>query len=342
MTRLAAKFVEHPLNVADTDYRERLLVLPGDVDPAFTQAGSLAPVVESLFVEQTASWQDLSASFERLGRLSTCEVALDSTNVVVQLNERRAGRVKEGCFLDAENLPVEQRGIAVAGLFLAINPFPILDRHLTGIHPVHTHQSIDTLLHPALTVSRALGPESAVFYNGPLAGASAPQHAHIQSVLFPKLPVEHSLERIDTSAFDRREGQSIIYLPESLGRTVIAIESPDITAAERSTRAVISELPRHRDDPYDEPRLNLLIRTLADGTVRTLITPRTEREVRIGIDSVLRPATLEAVAGIMVVSSIEDYSHLGTGSEVVRHVYGATTRSSTETRDALAPFNLAA
>ncbi len=212
MAQLAAEFVKHPIDVATTGYGDRLLPLPG-ADLAFTQIGSLAPVVESLFAKQSASWQDLSASFKRLGRLSTCEVPLDDTNVVVQLNERRAGRVKEGCFLDAGDLPIEQRGITVAGLFLAINPFPILNRHLTGIYPEHTPQSIELLLRPALSISRALGPESAVLYNGPMAGASAPQHAHIQSVLFPKLPVEHSLERIDTSAFNRHEGESIIHLP---------------------------------------------------------------------------------------------------------------------------------
>lgn len=342
MAQLAAEFVEHPLSVTDTGYGHRLVALTPSIDPAFAQTGSLAPVVESLFAQQTASWRDLSRSFRQLSRLSTCEVALDDTNIVVQLNERRAGRVKEGCFLDAENLPTEQRGIAIAGLFLAINPFPILDRHLTGIYPAHTPQSIDLLLNPALAISRALGPESAVFYNGPLAGASAPQHAHIQSVLFPKLPVEHSLDRIDTSAFDRREGQSIIYLPELLGRTIIAIESPDSTTAERSTRAVIDELPRERDDPYDEPRLNLLIRTLSDGTVRTLITPRTEREVKIGTDSILRPATLEAIAGIMVVSSVEDYSHLRASDEVVRHIYRETIHTEEKTRDALGDLCAAA
>ncbi len=81
---------------------------------------------------------------------------------------------------------------------------------------------------------------------------------------------------------------------------------------------------------------------MADGTVRTLITPRTEREVRIGTDSILRPATLEAVAGIMVVSNPEDYSHFGASDEGVRYVYKETIHTVAQTRDALGSLGLAA
>ncbi|MGB4795963.1 MAG: DUF4922 domain-containing protein [Candidatus Saccharimonadales bacterium] len=326
----------YPASLVGSGYEDRLVDGGLNHHNGTGEPTDLLPVINSLFLQQRQSWPGLEASFSQLGRLSTHEVALgEETNVVVQLNERRAGRVRPGCFLDAENLPPEQRGTAFAGLFVAINPYPILNDHLTGIYPRHTDQSIDLLLQPALRISRALGPEFAVFYNGPLAGASAPGHAHVQAVRYGKFPVEQSLERIDKPGLVRRESHSTFLLPPTLGRTVLSIESPDISTAEHTVREVIGCLPREGDDHYDEPRLNLLIRTLPNGVVRTLITPRTKPEVKLGNESVIRPATLEAIAGIVVVSTVDDHEHLRGNPDGIRGIYAATTRGSEETREHL-------
>ena len=246
--------------------------------------------------------------------------------------------------MDAGNLPTEQRGLAYGGLFVAPNPFPILSKHLTGIYPEHTDQSIDLLLPSALQLAEGLGEDYAVFYNGPLAGASAPHHAHVQAVEHARLPIEDSLDRLDRSRLRREAGKSTLYLPRALGRTVLAIESPDIARAEDAARAVIERLPVVEGDPYNEPRLNLLIRAMGNGAVRTLIAPRTSPDVALNNTerSVLRPASLEAIAGIVVVSNENDYNHLDNNPDEVHYIFDRTVMSRVETRDQLHDLDLAA
>lgn len=324
-----------PAYLVGTGYEDRLLALPPDVHEGMHAPGGLARVVDTLLWLQRESWGELDASFKDLDRLRQQEVALDQTHVVIQLNERRAGRSRPtGCFLDASELPEEQRGFAHANLFVSANPFPILPYHLTGIYPQHKEQSIYLLLQPALRLAQGLGNEFAVFYNGPMAGASAPQHAHIQAVRYPKLPVETATEKMNQTVA-RKEGESVLYLPQRLGRTILTIESPDITLAEDTVSEVIERLPKTDGDTYDEPRLNLMVRMLGDGGLRIFIAPRAAREITLANGSVLRPATLEAIAGLVVVMQDHDFLHLDGNEEEVARVFSEASQRLEVTRDHL-------
>lgn len=340
--------------LAGTGYEHYLMSLPPKAMSEADHPGGLAPVVSELFRDQEARWKLIRENISHLALLHTNDVLVEDTNVVIQFNAERARRAggargatrgsTPDCFLDAENLPSEQRGLAYAGLFVAPNPFPILSKHLTGIYPEHVDQSIDLLLQPALKLAEGLGKNYAVFYNGPLAGASAPHHAHVQAVEHLRLPIEDSLDAMDRSMLKHEADKSTLYLPRALGRTVLAIESPNITLAEDAARAVIERLPIVEDDPYDEPRMNLLVRAMGNGAIRTLIAPRTDPTVALNNAeaSVLRPASLEAIAGIVVVSNEHDYDHLDDNPNEVRHIFDRTIMGRTATRDYLHDLDLAA
>lgn len=331
----------HP-SFAGTGYEARLLELPTELQPNLTADApcSLEPVVQYLIDRQVQAWPDLQQNVTGLDRLKKHRLTLDRTGIVVQLNERRSDRAKPFCFLDSQDLPAKQKGVEFSGLFIGVNPFPILKDHLTGIYPEHVDQSIDRLLRPALRLSRALGNEFAVFYNGPMAGASAPRHAHIQAVRVPALPVEQSMAALPPPKSERKADKSVLYLPQALGRTLLAIDSPSIDRAELITRDVIELLPRNPEDLYPEPRMNLLFRAMRDGSVRTLIAPRTAREVELSDSSrtVLRPATIESIGGIIVVSQEGNFNHLKTNPEQIQNIYDRTSLGPETTRGHLGPL----
>lgn len=333
-----------------TGYDDRLFEFPPALHPTTSSRGSLEPIIDRLFYDQKASWATVRENMAQLALFETSSLAMGADEVVIQFNAARAQRTggaagkPNGCFLNAENLPLEQRGIAYADLFVAINPFPILQNHLTGIYPAHTEQSIDLLLPSALKLACGLGRNYAVFYNGPHAGASAPHHAHVQAVRHNKLPVETTLDKMDRADLNarRRDGESIFYLPGALGRTVLAIESQNITCAEEAARAVTEQLPIETGER--EPRMNVLVRMMGNGTLRTLIAPRTSPEVELSHSghSVFHPASLESIGGIVVVSNEQDYTHLVGNVPEVGRIFEITSLGKAAARDCLHDFTLAA
>ncbi|QQS19983.1 DUF4922 domain-containing protein [Candidatus Saccharibacteria bacterium] len=336
--------IAQPASLTDlmgTGYEDRLFDAPEPLRQNANLPGGMGPIITMLLEQQRAAWKDLSINFAGLEKLKQSQMRLAETSVVIQLNERRAGRGKPTCFLDAQSLPAEQKGVSLAGLFVAFNPYAVLLQHTTGIFPQHTDQSLDKLLAASLRLAVGLGQPSAVFYNGPLAGASAPHHAHIQAVRHPQFPIEASLARFDKTS-EQKAGQSILYLPENLGRTVLAIDSPNISSAEDAVRKVIERLPMTPEDGYNEPRVNLMVRALGTGTLRVFIAPREARVVTLKNGSKLRPATLETIGGLLVVTTEDDFFHLGNDPDEVARVFRETSCSLEKTRDCLHDLPLAA
>jgi len=94
------------------------------------------------------------------------------------------------CFLCDRNRPSEQRSLPVMGkLQILVNPYPILQGHLTLPTRRHLPQRIADLAAPLIELAARL-PQHIIFYNGPRCGASAPDHAHLQAGLRGTLPLE--------------------------------------------------------------------------------------------------------------------------------------------------------
>ena len=94
------------------------------------------------------------------------------------------------CFLCDENRPAEQHSLMIEHHYqVLVNPFPILPRHFTIPTRRHKPQNIwehfGTIRHLAWTL-----PHHIVFYNGPLCGASCPDHMHLQAGSRGILPIE--------------------------------------------------------------------------------------------------------------------------------------------------------
>jgi hypothetical protein len=185
------------------------IVSQAELKPYLRDGGQdhLLTQVDALIKQQKATWPQLQEGYEGLTWVLLKRIALGDFYVWAQYNPRRikstaaaTDRVsiqQRPCFLCAENLPPEEKGLAYGeNLVILCNPFPIVDHHLSIVHRRHIEQTIlghfETMLDLAFDLSR----DYFVLYNGPKCGASAPDHLHFQagrisrpdSLIHPRLP----------------------------------------------------------------------------------------------------------------------------------------------------------
>ena len=156
--------------------------------------------VRALIAQQAASWPMLSAALAGLAQVEVKKFEVRGSEVYAQFNPNRivstAARVDPAsikgrpCFLCPENLPPEEKGIAFGEDFVLLcNPFPVLPHHLVIAARRHTAQLIAGSFGVMLDLAKALGADYFTLYNGPGAGASAPDHLHFQAARVGPLPL---------------------------------------------------------------------------------------------------------------------------------------------------------
>ncbi len=277
----------------------------------------LRPMVDRLFAQQRQTFPTFRAGEAALGEVRTKELEMDGARVIVQVNPGRkrstyakvdaASVAERPCFLCPGNIPAEERGIAHGELVLLPNPYPILRHHCTVALREHVPQRIGGRVRLLLELSRALGPDMLAFYNGPRAGASAPDHFHFQACesAAPPLLGELTLDgSVAQSTFGRR---CLVFVDAELDGARLRVES---------ALGVLEALGggESSDDPNDaEPMVNI-VALYRDDRFMTVLFPRArhrpscfdgEGEARIAVS----PGALE-MAGIMVVADPEHFDRL--------------------------------
>ncbi len=170
-----------------------------------------AEEVEQFFQKELRTWEFASNSYAALTNVQTRELPVQNTtktdtrvpsenNLAVQWNPARivstgasikAEDIKSRpCFLCDHNRPKEQSALKMEKHYqILVNPFPILPQHFTIPSRRHTPQSIwshfGTMRHMAWTMPRHI-----IFYNGPVCGASCPDHMHLQAGERGIVPIE--------------------------------------------------------------------------------------------------------------------------------------------------------
>lgn len=156
------------------------------------EGGTLKARVEALIAQQVATWPMLREAVAGLERVAVKQFTIKGSEVFAQFNPARivstaakvdAATIRERpCFLCADNLPPEEKGIAFDDRFVVLcNPFPVLPDHLVIASREHTPQAIEGNFGAMLDLARELGDGWFVLYNGPRCGASAPDHFHFQA-----------------------------------------------------------------------------------------------------------------------------------------------------------------
>lgn len=281
---------------------------------------ALSDLAAGLLKRQKADWPDLSEGYAALGAVRIREIRGDGWGVHVQFNPRRIVSTGAGvdpgtirrrpCFLCPENLPPEQQAIAYRDDYLVLcNPMPIFPGHLTIAQRRHLPQSLRENVPAFLRLAADFGPGTTLFYNGPRAGASAPDHLHFQAAPAGLMPVEHEILDPRKRARSRRRAGATLTGMAGLGRGVLVIEGREEEAAAAMAGELIEALGRFTSSA-GEPPLNLLCRCTGEGW-RLILFPRRkhrpEAYFREGVGRLLISPGAADMGGVVITAREEDF-----------------------------------
>ena len=264
-----------------------------------------ADEIEDFFNSELEQWPDARHRYHDLQNVQTRELPFNQTNLAVQWNPARivstgakidkAAIKARPCFLCDNNRPKEQHSLMTERHYqILVNPYPILPEHFTIPARRHKPQSIwshfSTMRHLAWIMQRHI-----VFYNGPLCGASCPDHMHLQAGSRGVMPLERDWKEWEThlkKIYPLTGAQTVtmqeagntsercgLYVLEGYACPVFVIRSlptePDSILCQRIYKA----LPVHEGEI--EPRMNLITWREEGGPNRedelvTLIFPRSK------------------------------------------------------------------
>lgn len=223
--------------------------------------------VAPLIQQQLATWPLLLKATESLAQVQYKELTVTGSRVLAQFNPARivstAAKVDAAsiqarpCFLCAENLPAEEKGIAFGEQYVVLcNPFPVLKNHLVISARAHTPQVIAGRFTDLLELTRALGREYFTLYNGPACGASAPDHHHFQACSRENIPLFAEIKNWPRDYISQQSALEVFTLRDYRVKILIASgsEMDTITAwfADSLSRLAIST------SATAEPLLNIV------------------------------------------------------------------------------------
>ena len=237
--------------------------------------------IEDFFQSEKKNWSDAANRYEALSGVQTKALAEEQklSTFTAQWNPARivstgADVSKQAlqerpCFLCDSNRPTEQHALPVLQQYqLLVNPFPILPKHFTIPTREHTPQTIKGHFQDLFKIAQQM-PDYMVFYNGPMCGASCPDHMHLQAGSRGIAPLERDWSSIyEPKLKPFAEGISIL---TDYPCPVLVIRTADATEAEERFERIYNSLPLHEGET--EPRMNIVCWKQADKVV-TLVFPR--------------------------------------------------------------------
>lgn len=160
--------------------------------------------IDTFIEDQLRIWPLAKNNYDALSKVERRQVSLNGYDFHVQYNPAR--KISTGakidkelinnrkCFLCKDNRPEEQLIINILPEWeMLVNPYPILPVHFTIVAKEHKPQK--SVPHDIVEIACKL-PGLVVFFNGAKAGASAPDHLHLQAVLKDELPLIKLVEKV--------------------------------------------------------------------------------------------------------------------------------------------------
>ena len=157
-----------------------------------------------MFSRELASHGRAFVNYQALSGVEVKDMTIDGFPAKLFFNPARVRSVmadvspealqKRACFLCPDGLePLQLTTVwdSPTGqtYFIRVNPFPIFNHHFTISSSVHERQTFAPHMESMLHLAEAM-PEMSIFYNGPMCGASAPDHMHFQAVPRHSMPIE--------------------------------------------------------------------------------------------------------------------------------------------------------
>jgi len=292
---------------------------------------ALQQEIEKLYSEQLTEWTQFREHVLQLNDIQIRLFDFGKYVVKTQYNPARAvssnAKLDEQsiaarkCFLCPENRPDVQREVRLNERFIAlINPYPILKEHFTIPLIEHKKQEILPYLGDMLDFAGML-PDYTIFYNGPKAGASAPDHIHFQAVGKGQLPLESEYQKIEKEILFQNSNGKVSVL-QDYGRRCILIQSCDKEAANSLFQQMYTQL-QMLSGTEEEPMMNVFA-LYENEQWNLLVFPRkAHRPSQFFAErndyKMISPGAID-MAGIFVLPRKEDFDSVG--KEIILDVFG--------------------
>lgn len=229
-----------------------------------------AIAADHLIELQLKNWQLMKSNYDALKYVQTKSFWYDGFKLIVQFNP---GRIKSTsalvdensianrtCFLCVENLPKEQMGILIKDKYILLcNPYPILSQHFTIAALEHKPQVITEYFPDFLELSKMLSTQYTLIYNGPVCGASAPDHLHFQAGTKNFIPIENDIQQMKNDfgkVVCEVEDGTITFINDAL-RRIIFFRSTNQLFIENNFHKIV-KIYGKLTESKPEPMMNLL------------------------------------------------------------------------------------
>ncbi|HPU28786.1 MAG TPA: DUF4922 domain-containing protein [Syntrophorhabdaceae bacterium] len=286
----------------------------------------------NLLSQQLLTWPILRKGYDLLKGIKIRTISCNGFTVRLQHNQGRVTSTladtrpetieKRPCFLCLNNLFEKQKGILYKDFLILCNPAPVFPHHLTINSIEHTPQRIESHIRFFLELSKDLGDNWIILYNGPKCGASAPDHLHFQAIPKGNTPIEREFNNNKKPLKFSDIPYVSIYYGDNLGRVCLIIEGNDIEAIDDAFNRLIDALKSHLKT-IDEPMLNIACFT-EKGRVSLIVFPRSKHRpdayFKEGEDKItISPAAIEML-GVIVTPIERDFLRLkGEDIESIYH-----------------------
>lgn len=281
------------------------------------------------FIEyQLSCWDLAKKNYDALIDVRRRFVEVDNMMVGIQWNPGRAKSTgakidkdsiaKRKCFLCRANRPEEQLIYPILpGWEMLVNPYPIFPVHLTIAASGHRPQDAvpDDIVKLAVSL-----PGIAVFFNGAHAGASAPDHMHLQGVLKDEIPLIKLVEKYHPV------NEPGIKFPCDFGMKLpfffISGVVPDDDSGIPILAAGLKSGGKACDGTLSDPTLvNVFFWLSEEGVLRFISIPRQAHRpscfFATGKDNRMVSPGCVDMGGLLIVPREEDFNNL-TSSEITR------------------------
>lgn len=279
----------------------------------------LESIITPFFQSQIREWELAKTNFSALAKVDVRTIKVGDLELYLQCNPKRIvsssakidtkSLAERPCFLCSKNLPKEQKGIALNEKFtLLVNPFPILKKHFTIVNNAHTPQKIQPYFYELLEITRQLGSEYTLFYNGAKCGASAPDHMHFQAGSTEQFPVWKWLQKIDLKKLFIGDGCSVYSFSEHINGLVISGKKEE--GIKRVLEKVMKSFATLQTE--DEPMINLL--SSFQDEWKIIVFPRQKHRPSQYFEQgdkqfLLSPASVD-FGGLIAIARVEDFQRI--------------------------------
>jgi ATP adenylyltransferase/5',5'''-P-1,P-4-tetraphosphate phosphorylase II len=297
-------------------------------------------IIDKLHTTQLQAWPLAKENYKQLESVVYKSFDFDGLTIKTQFNP---GRIRSAnakvdaqsilqrpCFLCPQNRPEVQLEIDYPPHYnILLNPYPIFPQHLTIAVRQHLPQSIEGRMTDMLRLAKDL-PGYTLLYNGPQAGASAPDHFHFQAVSRNVMPVEQEIHsfRYKTLIRETKTGK-IHYLKNYLRKTFVC-ESKDPNELQAFFEAFYRILQALHPENH-EPKFNIML-WFENETGYLVLFPREKHRPKeffeTGENQLLVSPGLVDMAGLLIIARKEDFEKLN--KDLIADIYSQVSISDEE------------